>query len=502
MFHKAHKHSFIIWQVILFLIILLFFQRICPLIPYDGDDWYFAGSMRLPFPLWGVFNPSKVLPEVLEPLGGYIGAYIIYPFTGDYVGSISIAYGIIASIFVYLFLLSGFYFLKNRYKCTNSIGVACQLFLYASFFLLFKQKNTTSYYALWSRDANCFFNYTIPGLLNGTIVFIMASYENFLSEFEKWSSFKKGLLLAGFYFSIFSSIQLSIILVSYSVWLLFKQCFSKKPVFSIKRGILKGRLFLVPIVLWVISLIFEYNGRRASGVTDSVKLSFMESIYEVLQQYTNVYYFVNKLFLAVILAAFVFWIVFLVVKKSRADNELFFGTLFSFAITFIFLTLLYGKAGSDYAGRIDSTFAILFWILFIIVNSFYSVISKNRRIRSLVPLFLILCFSVAANLNGEYAVRYVNYKTAKSIDDYIIQQIVTADEKNLSSIEVKVPNHANESNWPHPYNMAQWLQNTLYSHNIIKRRIKIEIVPDDKVTYRFYNDSAESMEEFTDLESR
>ena len=56
-----------------------------------------------------------------------------------------------------------------------------------------------------------------------------------------------------------------------------------------------------------------------------------------------------------------------------------------------------------------------------------------------------------------------DYETCKNIDDFIINQIIVADQKGLSSVEVKVPDEHTESNWPHPYNMANWLQNTSYN---------------------------------------
>ena len=97
------KHKDVIVNVFLFIFIAVFFTQISPLFLSDGDDWYFSGSIRLPWPMWGVFNPSKVFPEILEPLGGYIAAFMVYPLTGDYVASIAHTQSIIISAFIFVF---------------------------------------------------------------------------------------------------------------------------------------------------------------------------------------------------------------------------------------------------------------------------------------------------------------------------------------------------------------------------------------------------------------
>lgn len=81
----------------LFVFLLIFFIRICPIIPYDKDDWIYIGQMRVPFPLWRNWNPSKVLPEVLMPMCGYIGAYMVYPLTGDYFSSLTLTAAVSSS---------------------------------------------------------------------------------------------------------------------------------------------------------------------------------------------------------------------------------------------------------------------------------------------------------------------------------------------------------------------------------------------------------------------
>ena len=79
------------------------------------------------------------------------------------------------------------------------------------------------------------------------------------------------------------------------------------------------------------------------------------------------------------------------------------------------------------------------------------------------------------------------------MDNYIINQVRKADLEGKAVVKVKVPldqenasPDVSTSNWPHSYDMATWMQNTLYSHRIIRSRIKIIFEPDKKVNKKFY----------------
>lgn len=106
---KKKVTSMIVVQIALFLVLFIYFTQITPLLPFDADDWSTLGTMRLPIPLWGVFNPSKVLPEVIGPLVGEIAAYVVYPISKNYVDSILFTQAVLVSLCVatllYLFYL-------------------------------------------------------------------------------------------------------------------------------------------------------------------------------------------------------------------------------------------------------------------------------------------------------------------------------------------------------------------------------------------------------------
>lgn len=66
---KLKNYRVLLVQFVMLLISYVYFSWISPLIPFDADDWLFSGTLRVPFPIWGAFNPTRALPEVLYPVG-------------------------------------------------------------------------------------------------------------------------------------------------------------------------------------------------------------------------------------------------------------------------------------------------------------------------------------------------------------------------------------------------------------------------------------------------
>lgn len=117
----------------------------------------------------------------------------------------------------------------------------------------------------------------------------------------------------------------------------------------------------------------------------------------------------------------------------------------------------------------------------------------------MIPMIFILFF-VAFNLNGKFIQFEIDYDTAKKINDSIIEQVIIADKTGQSKAVVRVPQGDANTNWPYPYNMADWLQNTLYSHNIISNRFRIEFKPDPSLNEKFLYKKNVEIVPFNDLE--
>ena len=162
----------------------------------------------------------------------------------------------------------------------------------------------------------------------------------------------------------------------------------------------------------------------------------------------------------------------------------------------LYLIVVYIKAGSQYVARPDAMWPVIFFTLFAFNISFIFLANYIKLIKIMIPLLLTLSALIAFNFNyHQIYTTNVPYsaETAKSVDNYIINQVRKADLEGKAVVKVKVPldqenasPDVSTSNWPHSYDMATWMQNTLYSHRIIRSRIKIIFEPDKKVNKKFY----------------
>lgn len=507
------KKRVLITQLLIFAFLFVYFTRISPIVPFDGDDWSYVGSFRLPVPLLGAWNPTRILPEVLTPMGGYIAAFIIYPLTHNYVGAITGVEAFILTIFVVAFLYAFYLFLSKKLKFSVNVSIAGELLFLLSFFLIFKHMNASSYGAFWTVDLSCYFFYVIPGLLNGTMVMYMARFDDFSHHFSQMRALNKGMLILALYFTLFSNTQLNIIIATYCFCdiinnLRIQRVNPFKHLLSIDfwKSIYVQSLVLL---VWIVSIAFDLTGQRARNVVHLSKQGAQQSgLNSTLVQFKALVSHANKWYLILILLAMVLALC-VVLRASNKQSSLNLNTwlkmyiisIVSLVISFVYLVLAYSVAGSQYANRPDAMWAMIFYVLLPSTLSMLLLL-KVWHLKPVIPLLLVLESLVAFNFNCPNILPTNNNshdsKTAIAVDNYIIDQIVKADKDGKSTVNVLVPKdsatvdpNVEASNWPHSFAMAKHLQNTLYAHRLIRSRIKITFKPTTKVNKQFYENKTQ-----------
>ena len=86
-----------LFLILVFIACYVFFYVIHPLAPIDSDDWEFLSKFRLSLPLFNVWNPTRVFPEILQASCGYIAAYVIYHIINDYYNSLVVVNAVVVS---------------------------------------------------------------------------------------------------------------------------------------------------------------------------------------------------------------------------------------------------------------------------------------------------------------------------------------------------------------------------------------------------------------------
>lgn len=496
------KRYVLIVNLLLFAFIYVYFTQVSPLFPFDSDDWRYIGAIRPPFPMWGVWNPTRVLPETLMGAGGYIAAFLVYPISHDYVNSLMYVEAFIFSSFVITFLISYYALLTKRFNISKKLSIASEMLLFISFFLLFKHFNQPSYNGFWTVDLSCDFFYLIPGMLNATLIMYMEQSSDFFNHFMNLSNLKKGLFIFALYFTLFSNTQLTIIIATYSSFKIVQALVDRK--WKINVQYFKTiSIYLVTLVLWLGSVIFDLNGQRSKNVQGMHTSSFNTNFVETVKQFKKFLLLQNVkvmyLFIAIIILAFVYWLYTnskSVGQKRKTIMITIINSLFCLVCSMCYLIIAYSKAGSQYTVRPDAMWAVIFFFLFATNMSFIYLATNISVIKPIIPLLMVLLSLISFSLNyQQIPANNAPYAavTARRVDNYIISQIKEADKRGKAEAIVKVPFDSQDvasklpaDNWPHSYEMGTWLQNTLYSHRIIRSRIRIVFKPDKTVNNRFY----------------
>ena len=476
--------------IIIFLALYIFFTQIHAMVLYDGDDWSYLSYSRYPWPLWKNWNPTRILPEVLMPIAGFISAYIVTPFTGDYVNSVTYTSAFLVSALITIFFaLVGIYTVKVLDLPKEKICIFMLLLLLCSFGM-FKVNGKDNLYLFHSVNLCCYYYYVISGLLNITLVLYMMIHEDFSKSFALFSPIKQGLIILLVYLAICSNVLHSQVIAIYAGFeilrsLMRKELFSKNGFFyTIVSSIKRQKLFYGIVVFWITALWFECNGGRAGKWNTEVKffdLPFKKSLKGVMTGFKYNRFFQYFVILVIVVAV----IALLLSKDRKSLCPLFLKNIakniFCLFFVVVYLILLGAKLNGGYVGRRDVQITFVFFVLIILSLLMGFIIKRFRTSSAVVPILIF--FALILSLHGRWEfkesnMRNLNPETCKIVDRHLIKQIQIADMAGKKEFLLTVPKGDDRDNWPHPKYMGANIVRTLYRHGLISRKdIKITIAP-------------------------
>lgn len=186
-------------QSLVFIFLVIFYIWLCPLTIFDADDWALIRVERLPIPIWHGWNPSRVFPETLYSLCGRMAA-LCYPLFGDFVMAVRCSCAICLSIFITAMCMAMYRFVRIQFSFSVIHSCLLEICFIAGCFLIFRTRPTSSY--LFRADnLTCAIYYTCSGVLNGTVILLMAGKADFPGTFYKAAVWKKilfGVLIYAF----------------------------------------------------------------------------------------------------------------------------------------------------------------------------------------------------------------------------------------------------------------------------------------------------------------
>lgn len=471
----------------IFILLMVYFLVIHPLIIYDTDDWYNISYMRRALPIWKDFNPIKVFPETFMSSCGLLAAYLLCPVLGDYVYSVAIVCGSVVAIFILFYLLS-FYSLCKKKWGLSEFESDCLVTIFLSLhFLVFKNAVYNNEYLFYAHDVTCYFHYIIPTLLNASLVMCFEAY-GINNLWEKLKSYEKAGLCLGLYLSIFSNLYCSIILSSYlfcelvlgikNNWEKSKRI--KENIFSILQ---KNFLHFITLSIWGISLMFEAFGTRASNIRKGLQ------ILETGNIFWNRIKTINKFELLLLALIFVAGCCFWMKKKQIEDKEYYIKIFFSGCLVGVYLILLSSTVGSGYIKRSDVLLGMFFYVYVFLLRMFAFLMKEYKIEWSLLVVCFVLflqAFNPTKSFKDSNGFK-LSWEQCYAVDMDLLEQVSEASKQGAESIELHVPvgNEAT-ANWPHATYLGTLMSDTLYRHGVIDYPIQITVIPDNDKNKQFY----------------
>ena len=470
---SIERNALIIFLCLVFVFFYIFYSLIHPLIPIDLDDWRYLIRNRLFIPIWGEGNPTKIMPEFLYPFISSIGINTFYPFTKDYILSLTIIHSIFISLcitgYIYMFIT----LLKKRFSVCYSHAILFALIFLLFHFLVFRTRETNNVYMFYAMDLNCYYNYTLPNLLCASIV--ISLYTNDWLSKNICPTIKSASIIFVLYLALFSNLYSSIILMSYisvDIMLCYYHYGNKN--INIIQFIKTNRYKFVLIFVWLIIHIFEANGDRAAAKWTNHKpfiLSVKQAFMCLFDINVSPHFVILSIFLSSI-GVFFF-------KKSIYYND-YWKILIPLLFCIIYCVLLSAKVYPLYVLRPDVNYSFVFYAVFFVLIVLLKIYQKYPIIINIIPISSFMLYSFINRTSVTFCDLWRDYDfaTIKTIIEKNTNEIIKADESCCDSVIIWVPTVNSGDSWM--FSNGVNYNNILFKHGIINHNVHIIMKDDDK----------------------
>lgn len=464
----------------IFLGFVLFYTRVVPLVIYNMDDWSFLRFKRNPWPVWGIGNPSRVLPEFLMPLTAWCSAYALGPVTGDLIRSVEIGMAVAVSIAVTAYSWFFYRMMTRKYRTSVKQGILLTVLFVVFHFLVFRTKSSDNDYLLAGfYDTTTFFFYLIPALWNASLVMYFHTENYFRTRTEKPLTARAAVLLA-IYFGVFSNLYQSAILAIYTGVDLLLYLVKNRRSLHFKEM----ALHIIILVLWVVSLVFEYFGGRAKQVGAQDMDTLMGRLGSSFESLTGRLTDINIVFLVLLVVSLALFIV-VSVKRNKSDTDKKHckdsgGFLLYTVLLLLYEWILCGASFALYVQRGDVLICAFFFLFLFMITQLNRISSEVKSIRLIFPLTVVICFLCLFTPGRTWLIRTndrVDAPTARKITSEIVSACVAADEAGEEAVDVSVPMFKG-NNWPLSLGGASSVSKALFIYGQTGKKLKITFVPD------------------------
>lgn len=468
----------ILFFIFIFFCFIAFFTLFHPAFITTPDDWYYVTYTRDAIPLLPKNNPTRVLPETLMPLVSNISSQLLMPLGLGFEMSIACGAAFVLALMIVVYTYSFFVLIRKHIGLNETPGLCLSAIFLLFHFLIFRSVSTDNPYLLGAFCLTNYYYYTIPILLNASVVMYCISTD-ILHRLSKLSYWKFGLFLLVVYFCMLSNLYSNIIIVVYFFFVLLQYFIANN--YDLKKSLRANRFVVAMLLFYLVILIFEANGGNAKDLSTGV--SYFEQLHHTIGYYLLLLSTLNLWFVA-LLVIFLILFIFLKKKKGTQSNSIlhfsipgFIFIISSFILLNIFSILICAKSRPYYVMESDKMFMEFFWLVFGLSFLIAYCIKKMPQLEALLPLLFILLFC-HTNTKSKTFEDVMWYDSKPLINQQLFKIINKANELDVDSLTLYVPKMDDtEANWPYPLYFGDNLAKTFYSHRLSRKLLFINIVP-------------------------
>lgn len=459
------------YTLAVFLFFCVFFILIHPIIPHDTDDWNYLSTCRLAIPSLGFWNPTRVMPETLMPFFSSIAAFLVYPLIGDYMTSMIVTHGIVVSLFA-TFYTHSFLCVAQKRLLVGEIGSMALATLFLLFhFLIFRSAEIGNQHLFYSHDLTCYYNYTIPNLLNATAVMYIIG-KDWIRNVTNLSPHTVGVGILILYFALFSHLYSSCILgifLGCNLLLGIWKDYQRKVVLA--KSFKKYFWVIIAVGVWMTANLLEIFGSRAELLAqENENVTWGENLINSIRSLYEMVGYVNRFFLFLTISCLVLGLILFFYKKGY--RFLTANLWLMFAVLLVYVVLLTSNVKPYFLLLADVLFSIVFPIMLLTMVSIAYLYNHNRYFVHIFPVGLFVVFSCINTTQPTFRAvtcsPCLDEKKLMSINEKLIEQIVSADKIHSNdSVIVIVPDMGSELNWPYNSGSYLFMSRTLYKHGVI-----------------------------------
>lgn len=480
----------------IFVFMLVWFTVIHPVVVFDGDDWTYIGMIREGLPVWGSWNPARVFPEVAMSLWSCAAVHTLFPLTGDYLLSFTISSGLLISFFIVVYVHCFSRMIRRIFHFDHAsihrYTPVCISFLFVILhFLIFRISNRNNNYLLRCDNLTCYYYYLIPSLMNACFVMYMIKNPDFDGLISGHEPHRLGIALCIVYLCIFSNLPSSGILAAFAgAKFLFGTIKAFQKRFSLTDYLKTNYFYVLILVMWLISAIFELSGGRAASFSSSQR-NLLGDLKHTIVLWFSVPKGCSETFIHA--SAIIMTVLLLLLIWRRKKDVLSFVSHLAFiafctVVVAIYTTILCAAISPDYLLSSTYLFAFFFYVFIFLMCALSFILKECPKLLVIMPLTLFILLTkinTQGNTFLESTVNNVKGKTCYEMGNDYLQQIEEANQKGLTSMTLNVPIWGKESNWPHSAFLGERMTNTLYEHGLIDREMIITVLPNEEWNMKY-----------------